>query len=660
MERNILITSLSSASDRQKHSYYRFENGNGVEYCDGLSVAEAGAKYLLASVRIDTIIAVGGPHACHADENISRTLLKEWTSFHSENTGELSEYGFFQYRISQFLNGLDLEAVDVLQDISEVRRTQLLSGYQKLLDLLSRDYSGARPDRIFHIMAGREDHAALMKEAFGELSEHDLLWLKRYMYTQLNAAMKLSSREDSENLEICFVRMRNSNEKDYVPAQNVTELIRTLREYDAERLNIYMDMQGLESAEGYMILGVLAVLGDDANNPVSFREIITTAELPGSFVSEIDNSEKKRYEINRLVSGMSAFIRYGKVDEILHYWESRGISDRHVDYLLYAMKRIDEGISLCNIQDLESGIRLLKLTLDSAPQETGASFESGIFRILENTIRMDYGPLLEGDDLDELELVRWALRKKFYQQAVTIVESRMPADMITNRVLYYAPDEAALKEFTKGLNEIYWVTAPKDRWYFKDIDHYFIKNYGRSALPPIDPKIDREKQYTELRMKTLQENGGDSTLMQAYSVLSDQPQLIERLLCAYYKAATLRNQVAHASDIAPDPDARGENEHLKMLVDAIQEFIAAFDAVRAYMKEHDIHPEPPLRLDPEKFRGYTFNHRKARKRPDRKPRAEGKDGKDGNTVRVQNAGTDVKTAETGSGKRISITIEIPK
>ena len=614
MERNILITSLSAVSDRQNHSYYRFEDAGRVYYCDGLSVAEAGTKYLLSSVPIDTIIAVGGPHACHPDEPGSLTRLKEWTAFSSEDTGSLSEYGFFRYRINQFLNGLDLEAVDVLERITDARRNELLDGYQKLMSLLAERFPEVRPDRVFHLLAGCEDHAKLMKEAFGELSAQELCWIKRFIYVQLNSTMKLYCREDSENLNICFVQMRRSGEKDYVPAQNVTDLIQTLNSFKAERMNIYMDMQGLESDEGYMILGVLAMLGEDVNNPVFFREIITTRDLPGSFVSEIDNDEKKRYDINRLVSGMSAFIRYGKVDEIRHYWESCGISDRHVDVLLYAMQQIDAGISLCNIPDLENGIRLLKRQLNNSPAAPADTLETGILRILENTVRMDYGALLEGEDLNELELIRWALRKQFYQQAVTIVESRMPAEIVRERIFYYAEDEDTLREFSKELNLIYWETAAKDRWCFKDIEHYFIKFYGRSLIPAGEPGGDRERRYTDLRMKTLQEGGGDTTMLQAYTVLNDRPDLIDRLLFSYYYASTVRNHINHAEDPGADSNLHEENPHLRILVDAVQEFLSAYDAVRAYMNEQNLHPEPPLMLDPEKFKGYTYNHKPTRKK----------------------------------------------
>ena len=502
---------------------------------------------------------------------------------------------------------------------------------------------------MFHILSRDENHTRILREAFGDLSSHDLLWLKRYFYSQLSGRMKLVPRQDSESLTICFVPMRSKAERDYVPAHNVSGLIKVLRDQEADVLNIYMDMQGLESAEGYMIIGILAMLGEDRNNPVRFREIITTKVEPGSFVNAIDNSEMKRYEINRLVAGMSAFVRYGKVDEILNYWNSRNVPDRHVDYLLYAMKRIDEGISLCNISQLENGIRLLKQTLDHSGEEEQYEMESDIFRILENTIRMDYGSLLEGEELDELELVRWALRKKFYQQAVTIIESRMPLEFVKQRILYYCEDEASQKAFLSELNRAYWETLPKDRWSFNDIEHYFIKFYARSAIPADVPSEERMARYTDLRVASLDPKE-DFPLKKAYSILSERTDLLHAVLLAYYDVGMMRNHINHAEDTGNHEPVPGEeNPHLKMLVDGVNAFIEAYDNVRAWMKEKNLSPEPPLMITAEKLKNYTYNHKPRTRNPNQDFKKDRP--KDGRPAGDKKPGA-------GSTKRVEITIRI--
>ena len=653
-KKNVFITSLSALSNRTGHSYYLYEADGQTKYCDGLSGAEAGAKYLLSNTGINHIIVVGGSHTYEESEETGWLVLRDSTAFTSSGIQNLSEYGFFQYRLSQFLNSIDLEALDVLEDMSEERKNELFEGSRNLYSMLHRRDPSLRPDRVFHALAHAEDHDKILKEVFGDLSEHDLYWIRRVLYTQLSDQLKLMPRQDNEDISVCFVPMRYAGENNYVPAQNVAGLVKVLREIGADGLNIYMDMQGLESAEGYMILGVLSMLEEDKRCPIRVREIITTTEEEGGFARVIDNREMKRYDINRLVTGMSAFIRYGKVDEIVRYWRSRNISDRHVDVLLYAMKQIDEGVSLCNIGVLETGIRLLKQTLSQPSEEAPRQLELSIFRILENTIRMDYGALLEGDTLDELELVRWAFRKKFYQQAVTIIESRMPQDFLEKRILYYAEDEEQIKEFKKELNRVYWETLPKDRWSFKDLEHYFIKFYGRSVFPNIPDAAERQRKYTELRVGSLD---GDENypIKKAYSVLKERKDLLSDVLLAYYNAGDVRNKMNHAEDIpaAQPDDLHQENPHLRIVREAVMTFIDAYDRVRAWMKEQNLTPEKPLEIDPEAFKNYTYYHRPKGKNPNKAFKKD-KVKKD----KSKNAVFAVESAEGAAGSEIEITIKL--
>ena len=70
---------------------------------------------------------------------------------------------------------------------------------------------------------------------------------------------------------------------------------------------------------------------------------------------------------------------------------------------------------------------------------------SGSFNAMVDEIRQDYSILLAPSfpgrnarwRIDYLELTRWAYRKHFIQQAITIIESKMPKFFIDNGILYY-------------------------------------------------------------------------------------------------------------------------------------------------------------------------------------------------------------------------------
>ncbi len=609
---NLLLTSLSILGDRKSHRYFYFESEGNVQYCDGLSVAEAGAKYILSNVDIDEIIVLGSSRTYAEGEENKRIILREWSDFTSMDTRQISEYSFFQYRISQFLDGLDMEAIDVLDDKEGVRAEEITDGYRRFCDELSADPS-YRPDRVFHIISSSNDvYERLLSFMPENLSDKEILWLERYIYTQFSDTMKLSRREDNTDIGIRFVPTSNDSSAAYVPAQNVSEIVRVLNETDGEEVNVYMDMQGLASAEGYTILAVLSMLSNDPNSRIFIKEIITSHYRPGRFANPIDNREMKRYDINYLVSGMSAFIRYGKVDEIQAYWDSRGIENPHIESLLYAMRRVDEGISLCNTADLESGIVMLKKVFANTPKEELPEVESNIFRILE--IRQDYGTLLEGDTVDPLELVKWAMKKKFYQQSLTIIESRLPQNLVDSGVFYYAASPESRQEFLEEINLLYWDYAPKDRWNFSDLSHYFIKYYGRTQLHNRKrtggPAKDKSKEFTEYRLDEL--DGKAEELTKAFSVLNERRDLLEDVLYTYYELGVIRNKINHAENEKVElrePDVNKENENLVILRDGINAFVKAYENARNYIRENIPESVDTFQIPPEEVSAYTSAHK---------------------------------------------------
>ncbi|MBR2675821.1 MAG: hypothetical protein IKE28_02770 [Solobacterium sp.] len=607
---NILLTSLSRQGDRKSHRYFFFESNGTIRYCDGLSVAEAGTKYILADVDIDEIIVLGAGRTYDKGEELKRVVLKEWSDYTVKDTNDLSEYTFLQYRIAQFIDGLDMEAVDVLEDIDPERAKYITGVYDKFCAEINGDPE-YRPDRVFHMIAQDEQLFNHLEEMLPDITNKELLWLERMIYTKFADNMKLSCLESNNDIEICFIPTSKDQTNNYVPAQNVSQIVNVINSIEAESINIYMDMQGLASTEGYTILAVLSMLSDDVNSRIHIREIITSHYRAGQFAGVIDNKEMKRYEINRLVSGMDAFIRYGKVDEVRSYWKSRGIENKHIDSLLAAMRRVDDGISLCNTGDLETGINYLKYVFQNTPKEDLPEVESNIFRILENTIRMDYGKLLEEENLDELELVRWAMRKGFYQQSLTIIESRIPRDIVESGMFYYAASEESKLKMLEEINKIYWDTAPKDRWAFDDMPHYFIKFYGRSQIRRNPNSTDRQRDFTQYRIASL-ENEADG-ILRSYSTMKDSANLLEDVLYNYYLLGDLRNKVNHA-EVQPkknfeEMDADVENENIRILREGIEKFVASYDAARAWLSENVTEKPDVWQITKEDIAEYVNNHK---------------------------------------------------
>ena len=149
--------------------------------------------------------------------------------------------------------------------------------------------------------------------------------------------------------------------------------------------------------------------------------------------------------------------------------------------MLYGMRNIDYGISLCDIADIERGVKSLRSVIRDELPITGKTRTEQYFELTMESIRQDYGPLLRQDEISFSDLVRWAYRKGFWQQTLTLIESRAPADFVERGFFYYSGDresrDRALEVFAREYNEL----RASERYKMeKDVSH-FLSNSSTAA-----------------------------------------------------------------------------------------------------------------------------------------------------------------------------------
>ena len=99
MKRNILLTTLGNTFDYTRHNYFTYDEDGDQKYCEGISTAEAGAKYILSKVPVDKIIVLG-PSSKLGDENTREEVaLRDYCDYSAAVPEMYSEYKFFCYRI---------------------------------------------------------------------------------------------------------------------------------------------------------------------------------------------------------------------------------------------------------------------------------------------------------------------------------------------------------------------------------------------------------------------------------------------------------------------------------------------------------------------------------------------------------------------------------
>ena len=236
----------------------------------------------------------------------------------------------------------------------------------------------------------------------------------------------------------------------------------------------------------------------DAN--ISVAKVITTTKNPEDAVAVISDDTFK-FGISDLVSGTRAFLQYGKTDMLLDFWHKSGLENPEIEKLLYAMRNIDYGISLCDVTDIMRGIKSLRDVLKAVEEFKGETFVERFFEMIVSGIKQDYGSLVESDEIVFIDLVKWAYKKGFWQQTLTLIESRAPEDIVDKGFFYYSNSPANTQEVLKVFVQIYYDFKPFEKYKLDDISHYYVKFFGRGRVPHIDDSKAYQMAYGEMADK---------------------------------------------------------------------------------------------------------------------------------------------------------------
>lgn len=606
-EKNILLVSLENMDHGIQHNYYCSNDEGDPKFCDGVMRAEAATKYILSKVKVDEIVVIGSGATYDEGDDLRKICLTESEEYLVSDINCLSEYSLYRYRLFEYLEGLDLEGHDILGDISPEDRERIIQIFNKFHREAGQRNPRIKKKDVFFSKLSREPE--LFDELVGQLPgdlKNAAAWLKRYIYSLMSDFYKLRALEDNENVQISFVPTTTRKEG-AIDTKNITKIIELVTGGEDEFVNLYVDMQGLERTDDFTMVTVLSILKNEWKNKIQIKGVLSTASY--GFTREIRN-EYARYELNNLLAGMNAFIQYGKIGSLRKYWDELNIYDDHVERLFFAMQCIDDGVSLCNIADLEFGIKELRSVLSEERTDDERQLESNVISILEAGIRRDFGVLLDGneeDELDVLELIKWTYRKEFYQQTLTIVESRIPDDFVKRGVLYYAENVNDIDRALDVLEKVYRRALPKDRYQFNNLNHYFIKFYGRNLINYRQDPAKVQQDYARFRVG--QVGNVDPANLGTYSLLQEKEDL-EELLFSYYNIGRIRNQVSHGiSGMSVYPGQRKMrkvNDNVRMLCEAVEYFIQRYDAAKVKIKDKEV---SPLTITNEELKNYFFSRK---------------------------------------------------
>ena len=592
MAYKILLSSLYELPKNAPIQYFYAHDDMRNCYCDAFTTVEASTKYILSRYKIDEMIAIG--HKVSFDEGDDGKLLelREGKNFYASDINSLSTYSLFRYRIAQYIEELKIEQQDISDLLSPEEQER---AEQYVEDFARREVPDCKINRLFDVLCTDKSVCSSFKEGIKDLTEEDDVsryetWLWGYLYAELKDSHKMEILDENAAVKVRFIPT-SLREDGSLPIDNIRQLMRAITEGRDESIEIYVALNNDDSTDTFVLMNILDIVDTIREEDIQVPKIFNTTHswrYPAGLVSD----DTRGYSITSLVGATRTFITYGKVDMIVDFWEKTGSENEYIDKMIYAMKKIDTGLSLCTISVMEDGIRSLREALkDLEVQPETDDYYSNLFMVLAEGIKADYGPLLEGDDYEFIDLVRWGFKKKFYQQTMTFIESKSPDIFVKRGFYYYCNDEKNKEHITILLADERNDLSPHEYWKMNDIDHYYVKYYTRKGKNG-GGKEDVSRSYASTRAAQIDNDDPDK--ITAYSLCDDR-EAVENLLYAYYHISDIRNKLNHAEE--------GDNEETRLIVDekddsirmlklieSIEYFIQCYEEVEAKVagKELDV------------------------------------------------------------------------
>lgn len=608
--KKVLVCGIRDFEDRQNSKYYLCRDDGRLRFCDGIVSGEGEAKTILASVDIDEIIAIGTGNQCLTDKSgeqlynlPKRMQLNQGIDLYVSDTDGFSDFDFFRYRLSQFVEGVNIDTADFIDLVEEDRQTQIIAA---LHSIFGEDLSLALT--TFTCVEGIQDKVLNLTET---LTDDESQWMKRYLFSKLDRQHRLTAKSNNSGIPISFVPITDSRNQKVL--NRFSNLISELLEDNDSPTELYVDLHGFSLEDSFVCMNALFAISSDPKSMIQVKHVTDVTSILSGYLQEISLASN-RYRVQKLLAGIRVFLQHGKTDILREYWaelkqRNPGLKNEYLDQLLLSMSYVDAGISLCSVVELERGICGIRKLLNRPDAQAQVEDEGeSLLLALKECILRDYGPLVQGDGepLDSFELVKWAYGKQFYQQVITIIESRIPSDLVRRGIFYPAATEADKLAYIKAMNFHYWDALAKDRYIFKDLNHYFVKVYGRFAVNYKSRNVSQNEQYTKLRVEQVFGDPTVKNMLPAHSLIQDR-DLLEELLAAYYNLSTVRNTINHAQ---VDQDNRNDIITTESQVWAdVGRMIGAF--IDCYQRALDaVGTQTPeiVPITPEELRSYTYAH----------------------------------------------------
>lgn len=157
-----------------------------------------------------------------------------------------------------------------------------------------------------------------------------------------------------------------------------------------------------------------------------------------------------------LISSTDALVNGARLSEIESYFQNvpQSAQSPQLRQLLAAFGKFSDAVLLCRAGLFLPALGEMSRALaDFKAYESKSIYEKLFAQVLQ-ALEREYGTLLAGS-ASRLDIIRWCIRKKFLQQAMTLFNEWISEEIVRRRIFYPAPDYregivAACTKFNMG------------------------------------------------------------------------------------------------------------------------------------------------------------------------------------------------------------------
>lgn len=226
-------------------------------------------------------------------------------------------------------------------------------------------------------------------------------------------------------------------------AQIANRVSRYAAKVPGDELVVHADMTGGFRYTSMMMLAIMQML---KYRRIGLGEVLYADNVKRSIYNA--TSIQRMFD---LINGADEFVNFGSVQSLRGYFDAEVVAhDESLRRLLEGMQRFSDAVKICSTASIESEVRQLGERLTDFARSPHAQLQARLLGQLTDTIRTEYGPLLQ-QGVSRLDIIRWCLAKGFWQQVMTLCTEWIPYYLVDTHIAY--TDDAKVQEVCRRNGE---------------------------------------------------------------------------------------------------------------------------------------------------------------------------------------------------------------